>query len=634
MFAPACSPFVRRNSTKPELLETAAKTDAIHQDLLVQPPPFTSEAVVQAINAVGDLRELGLAKLYTAPGLLQSLLEIVHVSTGFAWIASIAVATVIIRVSLFPFMLKSIRNTTKLAIINPEVKENMAKLTQANKEGDKVAALQAQGAIQKLFKEHDVQPIMAIVPIFIQMPVFIFFYYALNSMVALPVPGMEDGGLFWFKDLTAADPKHILPLATTAMTLVNFEIGAEVGASQGTQMNPAVKMLFRGVMCIVPYFTWSFPTAVFGFWFTSSLFSLIQGFMFRSPAMRKRWNLPPMPSKVVPTAPASGSVVATVGSGEALTKSSQTPAMTGGFWKNFNETVQGVKDMKNSISEKAQAAAAKQRALEEAKPKRPSKFEDMDPKLQQRKIRQQERFASAKRRKQQYSTIASRHFSSTRYLPVAQQTVPAKEATQAVDVSKSSEAFEFGLEEIQGTLLEDMTSLSLDELHEHRELRKYYRKIVYELPSLVEFTKEFVPPAGDQVLQFRYTTYFGEDHPSASKVVLEVDIRKLALQKAEMTKLMKLAGPRVDHSTYVLKMASERFLDPAQNKKYLSDTLDKLIAEAKDTADLFEDIPLDTRHSDKRAARNRRPRFPKSWNQTQNKSIGPPSIAVAAIAAE
>ena len=169
----------------------------------------------------------------------------------------------------------------------------------------------------------------------------------------------------------------------------------------------------------------------------------------------------------------------------------------------------------------------------------------------------------------------------------------------------------FGIEDVRTTLVEDMSSIALDELHEHRELRDYYRKIVYELPSLVEFTRKFEPPEPNQILRFRYTTYFGEDHPAAAKVVMEVNVDKLGLEPAQLTKLMKLAGPRVDHNTRTLKMSCERFSDPAQNKKFLSDTLDKLLAEAKDTNDMFEDIPLDTRHMKK----TKRPSFPKSWRR-------------------
>ena len=377
-------------------------------DLLVEPPPFTTEAAVQAVHSIGTLQELGLAKWYTPPGLLQQLLELIHVSTGFAWIATIAVATLMIRITFFPLMLRSIRNTSKLAIINPEVKAEMAKLTAATKQGDKMEAMRAQMAVQKLFKDNDVNPLMSFIPILIQMPIFISFYMALNGMVALPVPGLEVGGLGWFSDLTQADPYHILPVVTSLLTLVNFEIGAEVGASQGTQMNPAIRTVFRLFMLAMPLFTWNFSTAIFGYWFTSSFFSLMQGFAFRSPSIRAKLKLPPMPPKVTPVALASNAQatpgVATISSSATTATAPGAAAatqggLTGGFWKNFNETVQGVKDMKASITEKAEQAAKQAREREALKPKVPSKLDDMAPAARARKIRQQERVAESRRRR-------------------------------------------------------------------------------------------------------------------------------------------------------------------------------------------------------------------------------------------
>lgn len=54
----------------------------------------------------------------------------------------------------------------------------------------------------------------------------------------------------------------------------------------------------------------------------------------------------------------------------------------------------------------------------------------------------------------------------------------------------------------------------------------------------------------------------------------------------------------------------------AQNKRYLADTVNKLIAEAKDLeSDAFEDVPLDTRHH-----RFKKPlHFPKEWNMTEER---------------
>ncbi len=90
--------------------------------------------------------------------------------------------------------------------------------------------------------------------------------------------------------------------------------------------------------------------------------------------------MPPMPPKVAPSAAADTKI-------------------EGGFFKAFNDTVKGVRDMKDSITEKAEAAARKQRAMEASKPKAATKFEEMDNSLQQRKIRQQDRIAETRKRR-------------------------------------------------------------------------------------------------------------------------------------------------------------------------------------------------------------------------------------------
>lgn len=43
-------------------------------------------------------------------------------------------------------------------------------------------------------------------------------------MSYLPVPSMQTGGLWWFTDLTAADPYFILPLAVTGTMFAIIEV--------------------------------------------------------------------------------------------------------------------------------------------------------------------------------------------------------------------------------------------------------------------------------------------------------------------------------------------------------------------------------------------------------------------------
>jgi hypothetical protein len=73
----------------------------------------------------------------------------------------------------------------------------------------------------------------------------------------------------------------------------------------------------------------------------------------------------------------------------------------------------------------------------------------------------------------------------------------------------------------------------------------------------------------------------GESHPVESKCVLNVKVNLLGLNEQERHKLLVLSGPRYNPESDELALSSEKFPYVNQNKKYLSDLLDKLVAEAK-----------------------------------------------------
>lgn len=129
---------------------------------------------------------------------------------------------------------------------------------------------------------------------------------------------------------------------------------------------------------------------------------------------------------------------------------------------------------------------------------------------------------------------------------------------------------------------------------------------------LPDFVKEFKPPTESEPLRFRYTTYMGESHPAAKKVVVQFCTKDLPnLTEEQRVKLIKLVGPRYNPDKDVVKMACEKFEAPAQNKRYLGDLVNKLIDEAKNGDDSFKDIPLDLRHHKSKAKKSIK--FPEEW---------------------
>ena len=101
------------------------------------------------------------------------------------------------------------------------------------------------------------------------------------------------------------------------------------------------------------------------------------------------------------------------------------------------------------------------------------------------------------------------------------------------------------------------------------------------LSLCLEIAKPFKVPEQNHILRFRYTTYMGEFHPAEKKVVVHFCPSDLGLTLAQEEKLIKLAGPRYNPETETVKMSCESFDHQAQNKRFLLDTINKLVETAK-----------------------------------------------------
>ncbi len=95
----------------------------------------------------------------------------------------------------------------------------------------------------------------------------------------------------------------------------------------------------------------------------------------------------------------------------------------------------------------------------------------------------------------------------------------------------------------------------------------------------------------------------GEQHPAEKKVVLEFCPKDMPdLTEQQRTKLLKLVGVRYNPETEIVKMSSEMFETQAQNKRYLGDLIDTILAEARvsqKSPSLTLDSPLATDADDR-----------------------------------
>ncbi|XP_041436126.1 mitochondrial inner membrane protein OXA1L-like isoform X2 [Xenopus laevis] len=273
----------------PEIqLQPSAAFDNVLPPPLAESAPTVSEAILpEAVHL--SLSDLGLGG-YTPVGLIQNFLEFLNVDVGLPWWGAIVTGTVLARILVFPLIVKGQREAAKLNNHMPQISSITNRINEAKQSGNKFQFSKAYSDLTLYQKKHDVNPLRGFLVPLVQAPIFISFFMALRQMSYLPVPSMQSGGLWWFTDLTAADPFYILPLTVTCTMWGVLELGAESGVD-----NPNLKIMktvFRVMPLIILPLTINFPTAVFTYWVASNVFSLAQVGFLKIPAVRKKLKIP------------------------------------------------------------------------------------------------------------------------------------------------------------------------------------------------------------------------------------------------------------------------------------------------------------------------------------------------------
>ncbi|KAF7732865.1 Mitochondrial inner membrane protein oxa1l [Apophysomyces ossiformis] len=329
--------YTTETATEPIKVEgiRSSAQEALEQ---VAQAPTATDGLVEAAAQIGDFKAMGLCN-FTPVGGLEAMLEAIHVYSGLPWWGTIALATVTVRLALLPVMVKIQRNNAKLMNINPEVTRIMDNLKTAQAQGDTHSISKYSAEIQTLFKSNGCHPLKSLGLPLVQMPVMVSFFLALRGMAELPVPGLQNGGMWWFQDLTAQDPYYILPVVSAAGMMAVLEAGTEAGMAN--PQSKSMKNFFRAITVIMVPFTAWMPSSVFVYWATSNVFSIGQILALKNPTIRKALNIPPLVRPV-----------------------SELSKNTKGFMENFRDQQKQYEKMEKerAIRERQQAAAMARRA--------------------------------------------------------------------------------------------------------------------------------------------------------------------------------------------------------------------------------------------------------------------------------
>jgi YidC/Oxa1 family membrane protein insertase len=200
--------------------------------------------------------DLGLVVDY---GFLWWLSEPIHklMTWGYGflgnWGLAILFATLVLKALLWPLSAAGYRSAAKMRAVAPQMAELQQKhANDKQKLGQEMMAF---------YKKEGVSPLGGCLPMLLQMPFFLAFYWVLLDMVEL----RHAPFLLWITDLSSYDPFFVLPLLNAGLMYYSQKMMPVTPSSDPTQQQMQSAMKFMPIMiaamfCIFPagfvlYFT-------------------------------------------------------------------------------------------------------------------------------------------------------------------------------------------------------------------------------------------------------------------------------------------------------------------------------------------------------------------------------------------
>jgi YidC/Oxa1 family membrane protein insertase len=213
-------------------------------------------------------------KLFVALAFLQS-----HVVARWAgsWGWAIVLLTVGINLLILPLRIASMRSGVKMQRLQPDIQAIKARYKNVKLTDPRHNEMAAE--IAKLQKDNGVNMFGGCVPLLIQMPLLFAFFGMLRKAVTL-----RGAGWLWLHDLSAADPRHILPILMVVFQLLVQLYTPSPGSDVRQQ---------KILMCLMTigfgYVSWHYASGLAVYALTGSLLSIAtQAVMNRSALGRKQ----------------------------------------------------------------------------------------------------------------------------------------------------------------------------------------------------------------------------------------------------------------------------------------------------------------------------------------------------------
>jgi YidC/Oxa1 family membrane protein insertase len=173
------------------------------------------------------------------------------------WGVAIISVTLLIKLVFYKLTESSGRSMAKMRNLQPRIK--------SLQERYKDDRQQLSQAMMDLYKREKVNPAAGCLPILIQMPFFLAFYWVLLESVEM----RQAPFALWITDLSSRDPYFILPLIMGAAMFFQQKLNPQVGDPVQVKVMQIMPVIFTGFFAF-------FPSGLVLYWVTNTLLSIAQ----------------------------------------------------------------------------------------------------------------------------------------------------------------------------------------------------------------------------------------------------------------------------------------------------------------------------------------------------------------------
>ncbi|MCZ8131741.1 MAG: membrane protein insertase YidC [Steroidobacteraceae bacterium] len=203
------------------------------------------------LNRVADY---GMLTIIAQP--LFWLLSQVHKFVG-NWGWAIIIVTLLIKLVFYKLAETSGRSMAKMRNLAPRMKDIQEKYKDDRE--------QLGRAMMELYKREKINPVAGCLPILVQIPVFIAFYWVLLESVEM----RQAPWMLWINDLSVRDPYFILPILMGIAMYGQFKLNP-------APPDPMQAKIFAFMPVVMTVMMAFFPAGLVLYWITNTVLSIAQ----------------------------------------------------------------------------------------------------------------------------------------------------------------------------------------------------------------------------------------------------------------------------------------------------------------------------------------------------------------------